>query len=96
MLHRPDGLAGTIPRAHKTGQRQKKSPDYLEGFAGLRVLLAMGGAMLNPPAFRLRPTDAADQTVRAFGRPRADLKSKEFESQIGCEGGANEPGSNQS
>jgi hypothetical protein len=50
----------------------------------------------NPQAFPTPGGFTFPFAGRAFGRPRAGLEGKEFESQIGCEGGANEPGSNQS
>jgi hypothetical protein len=44
---------------------------------------------------QITPTGGAEQAGRAFGRLRAGLESIQFESQIGSEGSANEPDSNQ-
>src|SRR5580704_2075417 len=58
---------GKARSEHSAGQ--KRSPDYLEGCAGLQVLVRNGRwPCSGPPAIRLRLPGGADQAVRAFGR----------------------------
>ena len=53
----PSRAAAATIHKHRRGAGiaagQKRSPDYLEGLAGLQVYL--GGAIKRPPGFRLRP-----------------------------------------
>ena len=60
-LHRPDGLVATIPRAHKTGQRQQKKPRLAGGARGASNSTWKGGghAQVRPHLNYARPVGRA-------------------------------------
>ena len=69
----PSRAAAATIHKHRCGAGiaagQKRSPDYLEGLAGLQVYL--GGAIKRPPGFRLRPPCGSSKWGEHRSRPRA-------------------------